>query len=107
MSAASSWIRTRKFAVSLAALSVAALLGMISVSLRAQAVAGPELKPELSSLAYFAGDWECSGKFDSSGKAIDAHQHFVHDLNGAWLLFLHVDKFPFRYHALADWGWDA
>lgn len=65
----------------------------------------PVLKPELASLAYFAGDWECSGKFDVNGKQIEAHQHFAPDLDGAWLMFRHDDKPPFGYHALAEWGW--
>ena len=67
----------------------------------------PHLKPELSSLEYFAGEWECSGKFDSSGKVIDAHQSFTPDLDGGWMLFRHDDKPPFNYHALAEWGWDS
>ncbi len=76
-------------------------------SLTAQAATGPALKPTLSSLAYFAGDWECSGRFDSSGKAIEAHQHFASDLDGTWIVFRHDDKPPFNYHSLAEWGWDA
>ncbi len=69
--------------------------------------AAPELKPELAPLAYFIGDWDCSGKFDASGKVIEAHQHFTADLDGAWIMFRHDDKPPFSYHALAEWGWDA
>jgi hypothetical protein len=68
--------------------------------------ATPELKPSIAKLAYFIGDWECSGKFDSSGKTIDAHQSFTPDLDGAWIAFRHDDKPPFGYHALAEWGWD-
>jgi hypothetical protein len=67
----------------------------------------PQLKDFLSPLAYFAGNWECSGKFDSSGKAIEAQQHFAPELDGAWMTFRHDDKPPFGYHALAEWGWDA
>jgi hypothetical protein len=67
----------------------------------------PKLKPALAPLAYFVGDWECAGKFDSSGKTIEAHQHFAADLDGAWIMFRHDDKPPFSYHALAEWGWDA
>lgn len=66
-----------------------------------------ELKPSISPLGYFVGDWECAGKFDSSGKAIEAHQHFAPDLDGGWMLFCHDDKAPFNYHALAEWGGDA
>ncbi len=68
---------------------------------------GPELKPAISALGYFTGDWACSGKFDKSGKVIEAHEAFQSDLDGAWVLFRHDDKPPFGYHALAEWGWDA
>jgi hypothetical protein len=67
----------------------------------------PQLKPELAPLAYFLGDWDCSGKFDISGKTIEASQHFAPDLDGTWITFRHDDKPPFNYHALAEWGWDA
>jgi hypothetical protein len=66
-----------------------------------------QVKPALSSLAFFLGDWECSGKFDSSGKSIDASQHFTSELDGSWILFRHDDKPPFNYHSLAEWGWDS
>jgi hypothetical protein len=66
----------------------------------------PELKPELNSLAYFIGDWECSGKFDANGKSIGAHQRFSVDLDGGWITFHHDDNPPFNYHALSEWGWD-
>lgn len=74
----------------------------------ARSQAGPvALKPAVASLGYFTGDWECSGKFDSSGKTIEAHQHFSPDLDGAWMMFRHDDKPPFGYHSLSEWGWDA
>jgi hypothetical protein len=79
-------------------------LEFLSVPSRA---ATPALKPELAPLAYFVGDWECSGKFDANGKSIDAHQHFDVDLDGAWITFRHDDKPPFNYHALSEWGWDS
>jgi hypothetical protein len=75
--------------------------------LLSQSATDSQIKPEISSLAFFNGDWECSGKFDSSGKSIEAHLHFAPDLDGAWILFRHDDKPPFNYHALAEWGWDA
>lgn len=79
---------------------------LLSIPRQAQAQSA-DLKPAISALGYFTGDWECAGKFDSSGKAIGAHQHFASDLDGAWMLFRHDDKPPFNYHALAEWGWDA
>jgi len=66
-----------------------------------------QLKPALSSLQYFTGDWGCSGKFDASGKSIDAHQHFAPELDGSWISFRHEDKPPFGYRSLAELGWDA
>jgi hypothetical protein len=83
-----------------------ALLFLMTTTFELHA-ATPELKPEMAPLAYFIGDWDCSGKFDSSGKTIDAHQHFATDLDGAWIMFRHDDKPPFGYHALAEWGWDS
>ena len=65
----------------------------------------PSLKPALAPLNYFMGDWECTGKFDSSGKTIEAHQHFAAELDGSWIIFRHDDKPPFNYHAMAEWGW--
>jgi len=67
----------------------------------------PQLKDPISSLGYFIGDWDCSGNFDSSGKTIEALQHFAPELDGAWMTFRHDDKPPFGYHALAEWGWDV
>ena len=96
-----------KSAIGMAWLTVAGSLFMMPALLMPQVEATAVLKPELSSLAFFTGDWECSGKFDSSGKAIEAHQHFAAELNGAWVLFRHDDKPPFNYHSLAEWGWDA
>jgi hypothetical protein len=87
--------------------SVAGWCSLTGGNLSSQTTAETQIKPEISSLAYFAGDWECSGKFDSSGKSIEAHLHFAPDLDGAWILFRHDDKPPFNYHALAEWGWDG
>jgi hypothetical protein len=78
---------------------------LLPALLQSQTQSG-DLKPAIASLAYFTGDWECAGKFDSSGKAIEAHQRFTPELDGAWMLFRHDDKPPFNYHALAEWGWD-
>jgi hypothetical protein len=88
------------------AVVVAGLLLMMPASLISQAAASPGLKQVLAPLAFFTGNWECSGKFDSSGKTIEAHQSFTPDFVGAWILFRHDDKAPFNYHSLAEWDWD-
>jgi hypothetical protein len=84
--------------------SIMLLAATMSLHVRA---ASPELKAPLASLGYFNGDWDCTGKFDSSGKTIEAHQHFAPELDGAWMTFRHDDKPPFGYHSLAEWGWDT
>jgi hypothetical protein len=82
------------------------LVFVLSLSFPVRA-ATPELKPALASLSYFAGEWDCSGKFDSSSKTIEAHQRFAPELDGAWITFRHDDKPPFGYHSLSEWGWDT
>jgi hypothetical protein len=79
-----------KSAVGVAVVAIAGLL-FVASALQKTKAADADLKPAISSLAYFTGDWECAGKFDSSGKTIEAHD----------------DKPPFSYHALAEWGWDS
>jgi|SRR5579863_347506 hypothetical protein len=91
----------RRYRTYAAAFAAATLLCTLRVY-----AADPALKPTIISLEYFSGDWECSGKFDSSGKTIEAHQRFIPELGGAWLSFRHDDKPPFAYHALSEWGWD-
>jgi hypothetical protein len=89
-----------------AATAVGAFLCLAASFALAQHADNSGLKPALAPLAYFTGDWECSGKFDSSGNKIYARQHFAPDLDGSWILFRHDDKPPFTYHALSEWGWD-
>ena len=60
----------------------------------------------LAALSPFLGDWDCAGKFEGSGKSIEAHVSFRYDLDRHWIVFRHDDKPPFPYHALAEWGWD-
>lgn len=91
--------------ISIYVFAVMLVLCILPGFLSAQAQAA-DLKPALSALGYFTGDWECAGKFDSSGKAIEAHLRFTNELDGSWMLFRHDDKPPFNYHALAEWGWD-
>jgi hypothetical protein len=88
-------------------LGIFACVFLMSAFSVAQVAATPEVKPALASLAYFVGDWDCSGKFDSSGKVIEAVQHFAPELGGTWMVFRHDDKPPFNYHAVSEWGWDA
>ena len=66
----------------------------------------PQKTPALIPLEAFLGEWSCSGKFEGSGKVIEAHQSFRYDLDNKWILFRHDDQPPFLYHALAEWGWD-
>lgn len=88
------------------AIALAVLCGLFELFAPALGAA-QQLKPELAPLGYFIGDWQCSGKFDSSGKSIEARQHFAPDLDGSWILFRHDDQLPFSYHALSQWGWDS
>ena len=97
--------RVNKPAVSAAGLVIAALFYLCMLSV--PTAGNPQVNSALPSLAYFTGDWECSGKFDASGKSIEAHQHFEPELEGTWISFRHDDKPPFNYHALAEWGWEA
>jgi len=90
-----------------AVLVVGLVMLVTSVSSTAQSRVTPQLKDPISPFGYFIGDGECSGKFDSSDKTIEAHQHFAAELDGAWMIFRHDDKPPFGCHALAEWGWDA
>ncbi len=89
-----------------ACFGAAGLVMLLCAPAHSQSGAAPQLKETISSLGFFVGDWECSGKFDSSGKTIEAHQRFASDLDGSWILFRHDDKAPFNYHALSEWGWD-
>ena len=87
---------------------VATFAALFLLSFEAMAQHSPsDPKSAVASLVYFTGDWDCNGKFDSSGKAIAARQHFAIDLDGTWMLFRHDDKPPFNYHALSEWGWNA
>jgi hypothetical protein len=95
-----------KVIVLLASLALAALHGLSSSSVP-RPVQNVRLKTLLESFSYFEGDWECAGKFDSSGKTIEAHEHFEADLDGTWLFSRRDDKPPFKYHAQSQWGWDS
>lgn len=72
----------------------------------AQTPAGPVLKPEVSSLAYFQGAWSCEGHFFSADRKISADMAFHPDVEGAWLVARHDDRPPNVFHALGLWGFD-
>ena len=82
-------------------------LPVLSSSLPPRPADNVQLKTLLESFSYFEGAWDCAGKFDSSGKTIEAHEHFAADLDGTWLFSRHDDKPPLKYHAQAQWGWDS
>jgi len=65
--------------------------------------AEPNLKPEVVSLAYFQGAWNCDGIF-SNGKNISSAMVFHPDLDGAWLVVRHDDRPPNIFHAAEMWG---
>lgn len=100
-------MRKTKAAACVAVSAIAACFCLMPVSVAAQSTENAQAKPVLSPFSYFSGDWECAGKFDSSGKTIEARQHFATDLDGSWMTFRHEDKPPFGYRALAEWGWDG
>jgi len=66
----------------------------------------PASAAPLAALSSFVGQWKCAGKFEGSGKAIEAHVSFQSDLEQHWIFFRHDDKPPFPYHAVGQWGWD-
>ncbi len=66
----------------------------------------PALKPELQSLSYFIGQWNCSGEFPASHKPISSRIVFFPDLDGSWLSFRWDDNPPGQFHALELWGFD-
>jgi len=66
----------------------------------------PASAAPLAALSSFVGQWKCAGKFEGSGKAIEAHVSFRSDLEQHWIFFRHDDKPPFPYHAVGQWGWD-
>jgi len=77
------------------------LLLLLPVLAFSQPAASP-----IAALSPFLGEWDCAGKFEVSGKTIEAHVSLRYDLDQRWIVFRHDDKPPFPYHALAQWGWD-
>ncbi|HEV2989536.1 MAG TPA: DUF1579 family protein [Candidatus Angelobacter sp.] len=64
------------------------------------------LKPELASLSFFEGSWDCNGKFLKNDKKISSDMTFQPDLEGAWLMLRHDDRPPNQFHAVESWGFD-
>jgi len=64
------------------------------------------LKPEMQSLAYFIGEWNCEGEFIASKKPIAAHISTAPDLDGSWIAFRWTDREPSPFHALELFGFD-
>lgn len=59
----------------------------------------------MAPLAYFAGDWQCAGRF-ADGRAIRSRESFAPELDGRWLRMRHDDEAPSRYRAAEWWGRD-
>lgn len=59
----------------------------------------------MAPLAYFAGDWQCAGRF-ADGRAIRSRESFAPELDGRWLRMRHDDEAPSRYRAVEWWGRD-
>src|SRR4029077_3165825 len=86
-------------------ISLIALIAM-TVVLSMTGKTDSPLKPALSALAYFQGDWSCDGHFFKRDRKIAADMTFRPDLNGAWLLLRHDDRPPNQFHAMEFWGFD-
>jgi hypothetical protein len=75
-----------------------------AVSLRQRSRA---LATQISSFAYFSGDWRCRGTFTKTGKPIASRVHFAPVLGGTWLAMQSDDAPPNQVHAVEFWGVDA
>lgn len=59
--------------------------------------------PELDTLAWFVGNWQCAGRF-ADGRTIRSRESFGMTLDGRWLRMRHDDEAPGRYRAEEWWG---
>jgi hypothetical protein len=85
--------------------SLALLVCSPTLALSQAPPSSPGASP-LAALSPFVGVWDCAGKFEGSGKPIEAHVSFKFDLEDHWIFFRHDDKPLFPYHAVGQWGWD-
>jgi hypothetical protein len=56
-------------------------------------------------LAYFLGNWSCSGSFPASGKPIASTIRFESDLGGTAVVKHHDDLPPNMFHAIEVWNY--
>lgn len=62
----------------------------------------------LAPMAYFIGDWVCSGVFPSTGKTISSKMSFRYDLDKKAIVKHHDDTSPpALYHAVELWVFSA
>ncbi|MBD8874606.1 hypothetical protein [Rhodanobacter sp. DHB23] len=80
------------------------LVSILSALLATTTAAAPAKAPSgLDALAWFAGDWQCTGRF-ADGRTIRSHESFDMALDGHWLRMRHDDVAPGRYRAEEWWG---
>jgi len=65
---------------------------------------GPASAAGAPPLAWFAGAWQCAGKFEASGKPIEAQLRFEWSEGSGALVKHHDDRLPNSYHAIELWG---
>ena len=87
--------------------AISLLAAITAFALPAATQTADAAKTQVAVLTYFLGHWECAGKFDASGKPIEAELGFESILDSHFVLFRHDDKPPHKYHAWAEWGWDS
>ena len=68
---------------------------------------GPALAADAPRLAWFAGAWQCAGRFEPSGKPIEASVRFDWNEAAGALVKHHDDRSPNLYHAVELWGSDG
>ena len=66
--------------------------------------AGRTFAADVPPLAWFAGTWQCAGRFEPSGKPIEARLQFDWNEAAHALVKRHDDRPPNVYHAQEVWG---